>query len=127
MFRLCYQPILHQPPFVPLIASIGLYIAAEELFRIVFGPGAAYSDVVHRAQALFAADVEETIREGIASGAFAPLPPPVVAQAVIGMATQVLSWWTEHPSATIETLNETMTTLALCGLAPAAPREGDRR
>jgi branched-chain amino acid transport system permease protein len=38
MFRLCYQPILHQPPFVPLIASIGLYIAAEELFRIVFGP-----------------------------------------------------------------------------------------
>ena len=38
MFRLCYQPILHQPPFVPLIASIGLYIAAEELFRIIFGP-----------------------------------------------------------------------------------------
>ncbi|MFA5912757.1 MAG: branched-chain amino acid ABC transporter permease [Burkholderiales bacterium] len=38
VFRLCYQPILHQPPFVPLIASIGLYIAAEELFRIVFGP-----------------------------------------------------------------------------------------
>ncbi|MDH4190371.1 MAG: branched-chain amino acid ABC transporter permease [Betaproteobacteria bacterium] len=36
-FRLCYQPILDQPPFVPLIASIGLYIAAEELFRIVFG------------------------------------------------------------------------------------------
>ena len=38
VFRLCYQPILHQPPFVPLIASIGLYIAAEELFRIIFGP-----------------------------------------------------------------------------------------
>ena len=38
MFRLCYQPILHQPPFVPLIASIGLYIAAEEIFRIIFGP-----------------------------------------------------------------------------------------
>ncbi|HSO67725.1 MAG TPA: branched-chain amino acid ABC transporter permease [Desulfatirhabdiaceae bacterium] len=37
MFRLCYQPILTQPPFVPLIASIGLYIASEEIFRIVFG------------------------------------------------------------------------------------------
>jgi branched-chain amino acid transport system permease protein len=37
LFRLCYQPILSQPPFVPLIASIGLYIAAEEIFRIVFG------------------------------------------------------------------------------------------
>jgi branched-chain amino acid transport system permease protein len=37
LFRICYQPILSQPPFVPLIASIGLYIAAEEIFRIVFG------------------------------------------------------------------------------------------
>ena len=37
MYRLCYEPILKQPPFVALIASIGLYIAFEELFRIVFG------------------------------------------------------------------------------------------
>lgn len=37
LFRLCYEPILSQPPFVPLIASIGLFIAAEEVFRIVFG------------------------------------------------------------------------------------------
>jgi len=37
MFRLCYEPMLKQPPFVALIASIGLYIAFEELFRILFG------------------------------------------------------------------------------------------
>ncbi|HWK62293.1 MAG TPA: branched-chain amino acid ABC transporter permease [Eoetvoesiella sp.] len=37
MYRLCYEPILKQPPFVALIASIGLYIAFEEVFRIVFG------------------------------------------------------------------------------------------
>lgn len=37
VFRFAYQPILGQPPFVALIASIGLYIAAEETFRIVFG------------------------------------------------------------------------------------------
>jgi branched-chain amino acid transport system permease protein len=37
MFRLAYQPLLAQPPFVALIASIGLYIAAEEVFRIAFG------------------------------------------------------------------------------------------
>ena len=37
MFRLAYQPILKQPPHVALIASIGLFIAAEECFRIVFG------------------------------------------------------------------------------------------
>ncbi len=37
MYRVCYEPILKQPPFVALIASIGLYIAFEELFRIIFG------------------------------------------------------------------------------------------
>lgn len=37
VFRLGYQPILNRPPFVALIASIGLYIAAEEIFRIAFG------------------------------------------------------------------------------------------
>jgi branched-chain amino acid transport system permease protein len=37
MYRLCYEPMLKQPPFVALIASIGLYIAFEEVFRIVFG------------------------------------------------------------------------------------------
>src|SRR5262245_17157135 len=68
----------------------------RSVFRIVFGHAAAYNDVIRRAQALFAADIEETIREGIASGAFAALPPAVAAQAVVGMATQMLSWWTEH-------------------------------
>lgn len=37
MYRLAYKPLLGQPPFVALIASIGLFIAAEEGFRIVFG------------------------------------------------------------------------------------------
>ncbi len=37
MYRLCYEPILKQPPYVALIASIGLYIAFEEGFRILFG------------------------------------------------------------------------------------------
>ena len=37
MFRLAYQPLLSKPPFVALIASIGLFIAAEEAFRIIFG------------------------------------------------------------------------------------------
>jgi branched-chain amino acid transport system permease protein len=38
IYRLCYQPILNQPPYVALIASIGLFIGMEELFRIIFGP-----------------------------------------------------------------------------------------
>jgi len=96
----------------------------REVFKIVFGHAAAYNDVIRQAQALFAADIEETIREGVADGAFAPVPPPVAAQAVVGMATQVLSWWTEQESLSMDTLQETMIGLALRGLgapAPAAP------
>lgn len=45
MYRLCYEPLLKQPPFVALIASIGLYIAFEEVFRIVFGAsGLSYQE-----------------------------------------------------------------------------------
>ncbi|MBI5586658.1 MAG: branched-chain amino acid ABC transporter permease [Deltaproteobacteria bacterium] len=38
LYRLCYQPILDRPPYVALIASIGLFIAMEEIFRLIFGP-----------------------------------------------------------------------------------------
>jgi branched-chain amino acid transport system permease protein len=44
IFRLCYEPILNRPPFIALIASIGLFIAMEEIFRLVFGPyGLSYT------------------------------------------------------------------------------------
>jgi branched-chain amino acid transport system permease protein len=38
LYRLCYAPILQRPPFVVLIVSIGLFIAMQEVYRIVFGP-----------------------------------------------------------------------------------------
>jgi AcrR family transcriptional regulator len=96
--------------------------AAENrhVFKIVFGHAAAYNDVIRRAQALFAADIEDQMREGIASGAFAPLPADVAAQAIVGMATQILSWWTEHESVPMDVLHDTMTSLALHGIRPAA-------
>ncbi|MEM7171628.1 MAG: branched-chain amino acid ABC transporter permease [Pseudomonadota bacterium] len=37
VYRFAYRPLLEQPPLVALIASIGLFIAAEEIYRIVFG------------------------------------------------------------------------------------------
>ena len=37
MYRLAYRPLLRQPPLVALIASIGMFIFAEELYRIGFG------------------------------------------------------------------------------------------
>jgi branched-chain amino acid transport system permease protein len=45
IYRFCYQPILHKPPYVALIASIGLFIAMEEIYRLVFGPyGLTYAE-----------------------------------------------------------------------------------
>ena len=38
IYRVIYQPILHKPPFVALVASIGLLIAMEDGFRLLFGP-----------------------------------------------------------------------------------------
>jgi AcrR family transcriptional regulator len=92
----------------------------REVFKIVFGHAAAYNDLIRRAQALFIADLENTVRAGIARGLFAPLEPALVAQAVVGMATQMISWWTANESVPIETLIETTTTLALHGIAKGA-------
>lgn len=38
IYRFGYEPILRQPPYVILIASIGLLIIMQEVFRLVFGP-----------------------------------------------------------------------------------------
>lgn len=37
IYRFCYEPILDQPPYVPLIASVGLFVAIEEGLRLGFG------------------------------------------------------------------------------------------
>jgi branched-chain amino acid transport system permease protein len=54
MYRLCYQPILDRPPYVALIASIGLFVAMEEIFRLVFGPyGLTYTNPPLQSQITF--------------------------------------------------------------------------
>ena len=45
VYRIAYQPILDKPPYVALIASIALFIASEELFRLQFGPYGLSYDV----------------------------------------------------------------------------------
>lgn len=37
IYRLLYQPLLAYPPYVPMIASIGLLVFMEDGFRIAFG------------------------------------------------------------------------------------------
>lgn len=55
IYRLCYHPLLAYPPYVALIASIGLFIAMEEIFRLVFGPyGLSFVDPPLQAQVTMA-------------------------------------------------------------------------
>jgi len=51
IYRLVYQPILGKPPYVALIASIGVVIAMEDGFRLIFGP---YGESFSRSTALTA-------------------------------------------------------------------------
>jgi branched-chain amino acid transport system permease protein len=45
VYRFAYKPLLAQPPLVALIASIGLFIASEEIYRLVFGAyGRSFTD-----------------------------------------------------------------------------------
>ena len=44
-YRVIYKPLLMRPPLIALIASIGVFIASEELFRLVFGAyGLSYTN-----------------------------------------------------------------------------------
>ncbi len=38
IYRFVYRPMLSAPRIVPLIASIGLFMAFEDLYRLLFGP-----------------------------------------------------------------------------------------
>jgi len=90
----------------------------REVFKLVFGPAVSHHDVVRRAQAEFARDIEQTIRRGVERGVFGPVPPAIAAQALVGMSTQLLAWWSEHEAVPVEWLNETIDTLTLRGLSP---------
>jgi hypothetical protein len=97
----------------------------REVFRIAFGHAAAYHDVIRRAQDLFAADIEQNMKDGIATGVLTPVPTAVAAQAIVGMATQLLSWWAEHASMPVQTLEDVMTKIGLHGLLVGA--DNDKR
>jgi AcrR family transcriptional regulator len=88
------------------------------VFTLVFGPGDSRHDAVRRAQALFAHDIEQTIRAGIERGVFGAVPPTIAAQALVGMTTQLLAWWTAHEAVPVEWLEDTIITLTLHGLSP---------
>jgi AcrR family transcriptional regulator len=91
----------------------------RELFRIVFGHGASFHDVVRRCQDSFIADMRESLEVGMAGGAFRSADAAVWAQALIGMSLQVVSWWIEQ-DVPIEPVVQALSDLALHGIARPA-------
>jgi AcrR family transcriptional regulator len=89
----------------------------RELFRIVFGHGASFHDVVRRCQDSFINDMRESLEVGMSSGAFRSAGADVWAQALIGMSLQVVSWWIEQEGVSIEEVARSLSDLALHGIA----------
>jgi AcrR family transcriptional regulator len=89
----------------------------RELFRIVFGHGASFHDVVRESQEMFVADVRQNLLAGMQNGTFRSANADVWAQAFIGMSIQVVSWWIEQEGVPIEEVTRAVTDLALHGIA----------
>ena len=91
--------------------------AAEnrETFRILFGEG-VFNQAIRSAQQVFAADIAQNVTAGIRDGIFAPHPPEVVVHAVIGLLTEVVSWWITQDEISLEEAVETTNGLIASGL-----------
>ena len=88
----------------------------RELFRIVFGHGASFHDVVRRCQEGFIRDLYESITAGMEIGALREGDAMIWAQAFIGMSLQVVSWWIEQENVPIEQVAASLSELALHGM-----------
>jgi len=89
----------------------------RELFRIVFGHGASFHDVVRRCQEGFIRDLYESITAGMEIGALREGDAMIWAQAFIGSSLQVVSWWIEQEDVPIEDVAASLSDLALYGMA----------
>lgn len=89
----------------------------RELFRIVFGHGASFHDVVRRCQHMFIRDMQDSLEVGMSSGAFRTSDAAVWAQAMIGMSLQVVSWWIDQEGVPIEEVAGALSDLALHGIS----------
>ena len=94
----------------------------RELFRIVFGHGASFNDVVRRCQQGFIRDLHDIIAVGIDHGDLRQGDAMIWAQAFIGMSLQVVSWWIEQENVPIEQVAASLSDLALHGMV-AAPAQ----
>ncbi len=87
---------------------------APESFRIVFGHGPAFLDLMVRVHEIFINDLREDLEPAIGAKADA------VAHLTIGMLSQAITWLLERENLPLADLKETTVNFALGGLERAA-------
>jgi AcrR family transcriptional regulator len=78
--------------------------ANRDVFKILFGHSAQFDELLREVHQLFIADIEEDFEAGVRAGVFRDLPPAFAAQAIVGMLSQVTSWWLDHQEISIEAI-----------------------
>lgn len=92
----------------------------RELLKIIFGHGNTFNDILRQVYAMFVSDAAERFIEGVTHKEFRPLPPYIVANSLVGMFAQVVSWWIEQNEPSAEAMAEIMTDFVLHGFARSA-------
>lgn len=95
----------------------------RDLLKIIFGHGNTFNELLRQVYATFVADSVDRIMEGIKSAEFRPLPPQIIANSLVGMFAQVVSWWIEQEEPSAEAIAEIMTDFVLQGMGiPIRPQ-----
>lgn len=89
----------------------------RDVFKILFGHSAQFDELLREVHQVFIADVEDNQASGVAAGAFKPFRPAIVAQAIVGMLSQVTSWWLERDDISIEEITDTVHRMLQEGIA----------
>jgi len=76
--------------------------ANRDVFKILFGHSAQFDELLREVHQIFIADIETDFEAGVRAGVFQNLPPAFAAQAIVGMLTQLTSWWLDRRDISIE-------------------------
>ncbi len=103
------------------VANHAFFCFAEEnrdLLKIIFGHGNAFNELLRTVYGMFVEDAVERVADGIERAEFRALQSHIVANALVGMFAQVVSWWIDQEGPSASYMAEVMTDFALHGLTP---------
>lgn len=90
----------------------------RDLLKIIFGHGNAFNELLRTVYAMFVEDAVARVAEGVERAEFRVLQSRVIANALVGMFAQVVSWWIDQEGPSAATMADIMTDFVLHGLTP---------